>query len=193
MANYLHYDIYDLDLTIIRDNKYLKELILSMSNRSILVIEDIDCTINLQNREEDEEVVNNGYNEVTLSGLLNATDGLWSCCGEEHIIVFTTNHKERLDPALLRPGRMDKQIHLSYCNFYAFKQLAVNYLCISEHELYEKIEELLGQVKVTPAEIGEVLTKDADATECLQDLIKFLQDKKTFKEDSNMKTENCKV
>ncbi|CAJ2659649.1 unnamed protein product [Trifolium pratense] len=177
MANYLNYDIYDLDLTTVGDNRGLREMILGMSNRSILVIEDIDCTINLQNRE-DEEVVNNEHNKVTLSGLLNAVDGLWSCCKEEHIIVFTTNHKERLDPALLRPGRMDKQIHLSYCNFSAFKQLATNYLCITEHELYEKIEVLLGEVKITPAEIAEELTKDADATECLQDLIKFLQAKK---------------
>jgi chaperone BCS1 len=123
------------------------------------------------------------FQQVTLSGLLNAVDGLWSCCKEEHIIVFTTNHKERLDPALLRPGRMDKQIHLSYCNFSAFKQLATNYLCITQHELYEKIEVLLGQVQVTPAEIAEELTKDAEATECLQDLIKFLQAKKLIKED----------
>ncbi|XP_058758970.1 AAA-ATPase At3g50940-like [Vicia villosa] len=183
MANYLNYDIYDLDLTDVIDNKCLRQLLLRMSNRSILVIEDIDCTINLQNREKDEEVVDNGSNKMTLSGLLNAVDGLWSCCGEEHIIVFTTNHKERLDPALLRPGRMDKQIHLSYCNFYAFKQLAINYLCISEHELYEKIEQLLGQVEVTPAEIAEELTKDVDATEILQDLIKFLQTKKMIKEE----------
>ncbi|XP_039686630.1 AAA-ATPase At3g50940 isoform X2 [Medicago truncatula] len=183
MANYLNYDIYDLDLTNVQDNKRLKQLILDMSNRSILVIEDIDCTVKLQNREEDEEIVDNGYNKMTLSGLLNATDGLWSCCGEEHIIVFTTNHKDRLDPALLRPGRMDKQIHLSYCNFSAFKKLVTNYLCITEHELFEKIEVLLGEVQVTPAEIGEELTKDCDATECLQDLIKFLQAKKMIKEE----------
>ncbi|CAL5200985.1 unnamed protein product [Lathyrus oleraceus] len=182
MANYLHYDIYDLDLAVVGDNRNLKDLILGMSSRSILVIEDIDCTIKLQNREEDTEASNNGH-KVTLSGLLNATDGLWSCCAEEHIIVFTTNHKERLDPALLRPGRMDKQIHLSYCNFSAFKQLAMNYLCITQHELYEKIEQLLGQVEVTPAEIAEELTKDVDATECLQDLIKFLQEKKMIKEE----------
>ena len=122
---------------------------------------------------------------MTLSGLLNAVDGLWSCCCEEHIIVFTTNHKERLDPALLRPGRMDKQIHLSYCNFSAFKQLVINYLCITEHELFEKIEVLLGEVQVTPAAIAEELTKDVDATECLQDLIKFLQAKKISKKKVN--------
>jgi len=67
MANYLNYDIYDLDLTDVGDNKSLKQLILGMSNHSILVIEDIDCTINLQNREEDEDVVDNRYNKVCIS------------------------------------------------------------------------------------------------------------------------------
>jgi len=67
MANYLNYDIYDLDLTDVGDNKRLKQLILDMPNRSIIVIEDIDCTINLQNREEEKEVVNNGYNKVCIS------------------------------------------------------------------------------------------------------------------------------
>ncbi|PNX70243.1 mitochondrial chaperone BCS1, partial [Trifolium pratense] len=65
MANYLNYDVYDLDLTAVGDNRRLRELILGMSNRSILVIEDIDCTINLQNRE-DEEVVNNQHNKMVF-------------------------------------------------------------------------------------------------------------------------------
>ena len=47
---------------------------------------------------------------MTLSGLLNFIDGLWSTTGEERIIVFTTNYKDRLDPALLRPGRMDMHV-----------------------------------------------------------------------------------
>ncbi|KAI4295499.1 hypothetical protein L6164_035541 [Bauhinia variegata] len=53
--------------------------------------------------------------EVTLSGLLNFIDGLWSSCGDESIIAFTTNHRDRLDTALPRPGRMDVHIHMSYC------------------------------------------------------------------------------
>ncbi|KAJ6367141.1 hypothetical protein OIU77_003506 [Salix suchowensis] len=52
---------------------------------------------------------------TVLSGLLNFIDGLWSSCGDERIIVFTTGHKENPDPALLRPGRMDMHIHMSYC------------------------------------------------------------------------------
>ncbi|XLU65805.1 hypothetical protein S245_025014, partial [Arachis hypogaea] len=120
MTNYLNYDLYDLDLSAVPTNRELKNLVLNMSNRSIL---------------------------VTLSGLLNAIDGLWSCCGEERIMVFTTNHKEKLDPALLRPGRMDMHIHLSYCTFSAFKQLAFNYLRISHHNLFQEIEGLLREVQ----------------------------------------------
>ena len=42
---------------------------------------------------------------VTFSGFLNALDGVAS--GEERIVFMTTNHLGRLDPALIRPGRVD--------------------------------------------------------------------------------------
>lgn len=42
---------------------------------------------------------------MTFSGFLNALDGVAS--GEERIIFMTTNHVEKLDPALIRPGRVD--------------------------------------------------------------------------------------
>lgn len=42
---------------------------------------------------------------VTFSGLLNALDGVTS--SEERIIFMTTNHYSLLDPALVRPGRVD--------------------------------------------------------------------------------------
>ena len=42
---------------------------------------------------------------VTFSGFLNALDGVTS--GEERIVFLTTNHIDRLDPALIRPGRVD--------------------------------------------------------------------------------------
>lgn len=42
---------------------------------------------------------------ITFSGLLNALDGVASA--EERIIFLTTNHVENLDPALIRPGRVD--------------------------------------------------------------------------------------
>lgn len=124
------------------------------------------------------------FQQVTLSGLLNVIDGLWSCCGEERIFIFTTNHKEKLDPALLRPGRMDMHIHLSYCSFSAFEQLAFNYLGISQHKLFDQIEGLLREVQVTPAEIAGELIKISDVREGLQDIVKFLHNKKMLEEQT---------
>ena len=112
---------------------------------------------------------------------MNVIDGLWSSCEEERIIVFTTNHKEKLDPALLRPGRMDVHVHLSYCTIDGFKVLASNYLNIKgDHQLYREIEGLLKNVEVTPAEIAEELLKrdDLDVSLSLSGLVEFLVEKK---------------
>jgi mitochondrial chaperone BCS1 len=54
MANLLRFDIYDLELTEVDSNSGLRRLLVGMSNRSILVVEDIDCTIELKQREEGE-------------------------------------------------------------------------------------------------------------------------------------------
>ncbi|KAH0986540.1 hypothetical protein GBA52_013717 [Prunus armeniaca] len=120
--------------------------------------------------------------QVTLSGLLNLIDGLWSCCTDERIIIFTTNHKEKLDPALTRPGRMDMHINMSYCTLSAFKQLAFNYHGLSHHQLFEQIEGHIGEVKVTPAEVAGELMKSRDAQTSLQGLINFLLEKKNQQE-----------
>lgn len=48
----------------------------------------------------------NGSKYVTLSGLLNAIDGIAS--EEGRVLIVTTNKPDALDPALLRPGRLDR-------------------------------------------------------------------------------------
>ncbi|KAF8473603.1 hypothetical protein BDZ91DRAFT_715044 [Kalaharituber pfeilii] len=52
--------------------------------------------------------------QISFSGLLNAIDGVAS--HEGRILIMTTNHRERLDPALIRPGRVDVQIEFGYAN-----------------------------------------------------------------------------
>ncbi|XP_074330681.1 AAA-ATPase At3g28580-like [Apium graveolens] len=186
MANLLHYDVYDLELTSVKDNTDLKKLLTEIRGKSIIVIEDIDCSLNLTGKRE---MVNNGEkkedkqktSQVTLSGLLNAIDGLWSSCAGEKIIVFTTNYVENLDPALIRRGRMDKHIELSYCSFEAFKVLAKNYLDIESHELFGKIEELLAEINISPADVAESLMVKSvvgDGENCLKCLISVLKDAK---------------
>lgn len=54
MANYLKFDIYDLELTSIYSNSELRRILLSATNRSILVIEDIDCSTEMKDRHSDD-------------------------------------------------------------------------------------------------------------------------------------------
>ncbi|GKU97055.1 hypothetical protein SLEP1_g10238 [Rubroshorea leprosula] len=107
MANLLSYDIYDLELTAVKDNTELRKLLIETSSKSVIVIEDIDCSLDLtgqrRKKTEKEEVQEetkdpkqrppkdereNIISQVTLSGLLNFIDGLWSACGGERIIIL---------------------------------------------------------------------------------------------------------
>ncbi|KEH35822.1 P-loop nucleoside triphosphate hydrolase superfamily protein [Medicago truncatula] len=181
MAKYLKFDVYDLDLSGVYSNSDLMRVMRNTSNTSIIVIEDIDC-----NKEDLGYAATQGLGyagiaapkKFTLSGLLNYMDGLWSSCGEERIIVFTTNHKDKVDPALLHPGQMDMHIHLSFLKAKAFRILASNYLDIegNHHSLFEQIEELLEKVDVTPAVVAEQLLRSEDADVALKALLKFLQE-----------------
>ncbi|CAM8878139.1 unnamed protein product [Rhodiola kirilowii] len=175
MANYLKFDIYDLELSSIHSDSYLRSILMSTTNRSILIIEDIDCNVEAQDRALE---VDQSDSKLTLSGLLNFIDGLWSSCGDERIIVFTTNHKEKLDPALLRPGRMDVHIHMSYCTPAGFKILASNYLDLKDtHPLFEEIERLMVSAKVTPAEVAEELMRSEDPEVALDGVLNLLKRK----------------
>ncbi|KAA8540905.1 hypothetical protein F0562_024957 [Nyssa sinensis] len=214
MANLLNYHVYDLELTAVKDNSELKKLLIETTSKSIIVMEDIDCSLDLtgerkkkeEKPSEDEkekvkkeisrrEPKEESGSKVTLSGLLNFIDGLWSSSGGERLIVFTTNHVEKLDPALIRRGRMDKHIELSYCSFEGFKVLAKNYLRIEAHPMFDSIEQLMKETKITPADIAEYLMPKSpreDAEKCLSKLIRALEEakEKAAKERADEETED---
>lgn len=205
MANLLKYDVYDLELTAVKDNTELRKLLIETTSKSIIVIEDIDCSLDLtgqrkikkEENSKDEKITDKqkekpikepvkkddeeAKSRVTLSGLLNFIDGIWSACGGERLIVFTTNHVEKLDPALIRRGRMDKHIELSYCSFEAFKVLAKNYLNVESHELLGEIQELIRDAKISPADVAENLmpkSREEEVEKSLRRLIRSLEELK---------------
>lgn len=51
---------------------------------------------------------------LNLSFLLNLLDGILETPGR--ILIVTTNHRDQLDPALIRPGRIDLDIEVGYCD-----------------------------------------------------------------------------
>ncbi|KAF8643766.1 hypothetical protein AX16_008785 [Volvariella volvacea WC 439] len=102
LAGSLSYDICLLNLSErgLTDDK-LNHLLSNAPERCFVLIEDIDAAFNKRVQTSED-----GYqSSVTFSGFLNALDGVAS--GEERIIFMTTNHIEKLDPALIRPGRVD--------------------------------------------------------------------------------------
>lgn len=101
--------------------------------------------------------------------------------------MFTTNHKDKLDPALLRPGRMDVHIHLSYCTPCGFRQLAETYLGIKEHSLFGEIDEAIQKTQVTPAEVAEQLLKSTHIETTLVELVDFLKKKKESYQEQKSK------
>jgi mitochondrial chaperone BCS1 len=114
--------IYAVNLTELND-RTLKTAINSVPANSIILFEDIDCMKAGNRRPETgdrtAETITNNVNEktdpadrfgVTLSGLLNVLDGFQA--PENVLFVMTTNKIETLDPALLRPGRIDYKLFL---------------------------------------------------------------------------------
>ncbi|KAH7848346.1 hypothetical protein Vadar_001672 [Vaccinium darrowii] len=158
--------------------------------------QDIDCSLDLTgdrllknpakltaHREKGRKIAvdceGDSGGRVTLSGLLNFTDGLWSCCGEERIIVFTTNYRDSVDPALVRCGRMDVHVGLGTCGPHAFRSLVRNYLGVEAHEMFDVAESCIrAGGALTPAQIGEILLRNrGDADVAIRAVVSAMQGK----------------
>jgi len=81
----------------------LKSAIEHVPHKSIVVLEDVDALFDASRKKKEGD-----QSKLTFSGLLNALDGVGGSIGQ--IFILTTNHRERLDPALIRNGRVDCQI-----------------------------------------------------------------------------------
>lgn len=103
LAGVLKLNIYFLDLSgSVPSDDALRELVGRLPESCVVLIEDVDS---LFHRREPT-----GRTGVTFSGLLNTLDGVMS--SEGRILCLTTNHRDRVDPALLRPGRVDREFEL---------------------------------------------------------------------------------
>jgi chaperone BCS1 len=113
--------LYYLNLGSVEDDKELIDLVSSGRNwaRSILVIEDADATGVDTGREQKAKTKTK---QLTLSAMLNMLDGLLTPDGL--VVLATSNHPERLDPALLRSGRFDLRLDIGKLDWPAFVNMA---------------------------------------------------------------------
>ncbi|KAK2578582.1 hypothetical protein KPH14_012015 [Odynerus spinipes] len=103
----------------------LNHLLAVAPQQTIILLEDIDAAF--ASREESKEIkaAFDGLNRVTFSGLLNCLDGVAST--EARILFMTTNYLDRLDPALVRPGRVDVKEYIGWCSCYQVEQMFLRF------------------------------------------------------------------
>ncbi|KXJ89980.1 P-loop containing nucleoside triphosphate hydrolase protein [Microdochium bolleyi] len=116
LAGHFGLELYLLHLPTIREDGDLERLFVTLPPQCIVLIEDIDAVglKRQQNVEEDDKEAQlkmlRSAGHCTLSGLLNVLDGVAS--QEGRIVLMTSNFADKLDDALVRPGRIDRMIFL---------------------------------------------------------------------------------
>lgn len=157
LAGELALDIYVISLSASwMNDSTLTNLMSRIPARSILLLEDLDAAFTHstsrdsdstgapegkkegpKNKDEDDkkDVKKdvNDQNTLSLSGLLNSLDSIQA--SEGRILFATTNHLERLDPALSRPGRMDVWVEFKNASKYQAEGLFRNFFPAHEDDI----------------------------------------------------------
>ena len=117
--------------------------------------------------------------QLNLSGLLNVLDGVVDSPGR--IVIMTTNHVEQLDPALIRPGRIDKKLLLGFMEAVDVVAMVEHYfqLVLTDRQVERVTLAVEGTshelpMQMTPAQI-EQLTAEHDEVD---DMIASLEDRR---------------
>ena len=162
LAGHLKLNIYMISLsnTTLTD-AMLETLFEQLPSRCIVLLEDIDSAgiqretmrqqILKSSRKRSKHAPQTYYDEngnpmtpemfvrrmggVTLSGLLNVLDGIHS--KEGHVTVMTSNSPDSLDPALIRPGRIDRKVLFGYASREVISKLFVHIFSKAPEELLE--------------------------------------------------------
>lgn len=191
LAGHFNLEVYSLSLNAqnLNDDN-LGSLFALLPKSCIVLLEDVDASgVKRGEEQKSSEPETNGMNhpmapfnpynftpvksKVSFSGLINAIDG--AAAKEGRILVMTTNHRERLDEALIRPGRVDLQIAFSFASKSVIAELFENLYDVTEDdistlympadfparkeilELAREFSDLVPEGRFTPAEIQGLL------------------------------------
>ena len=137
-----------------------------LPERTILVLEDIDCLFVKRDKQKDS------HNHLTFSGLLNGLDGIARRHG---LLTFmTTNHPERLDSALIRPGRVDYRVEFQEITNGQIKTMFTELVPTQTGRIKEFIQKVrVYRDKLTPAALQQFLFRHKDITSS-DNIIEFM-------------------
>jgi Cdc6-like AAA superfamily ATPase len=191
MANYFNRSIIYIKLNEIKSFRSLLDIIhnklyeiedkcdeykyINIGKNKIIVFEDIDaCCENLikkrgkaKNKSKKELSNYDEDSKLTFDDLLNALNGVIP--NDELIFVMTTNYVEKIDNALIRPGRITLNLELNEIN--------KDIICSMIYKYYpeldiDKIQDDITINKIIPCILENIIRN----TTTYEELLKILQD-----------------
>ena len=160
-------------------------------DKRIIVLEDVDCLTDvvldrdlIENTKPEKEIIKDddfpGYGpkmgatseKLNLSILLNILDGVLEQPGR--ILIMTSNHPEKLDKALIRPGRIDVIVKFDFCKRHEVVEIiqAFTNKIISDKEATHILDSVF-----TPAEVTRTIFENIDDVKSIIENLSKMQEK----------------
>ncbi|KAK4494216.1 hypothetical protein PRZ48_014514 [Zasmidium cellare] len=146
------------------NDDYLEELFDALPQKCLVLLEDVDSAGIGRQSMKNTKKKGDKKKGVTLAGLLNVLDG--PCSHEGRLLVLSTNSPDSLDPALIRPGRIDRKILLGNASAEVTEKLfshifsdnpAAPITAAEMTDLSKQFAESIPEGKLAPAEIQNFL------------------------------------
>jgi chaperone BCS1 len=135
--------------------------IAKMRDAAAALLQGIGETSNANKPATVDEQISNMHTP-TLSELLNALDGVASAEGT--IVIMTTNHPEVLDPAMLRPGRIDRTFYLGHCTAEQAVRLFIKFY---GEDYAKEFQKVAPEGRYTPAQLQELFVSSPMPTDAI--------------------------
>lgn len=174
IGNYTNRSVILVNMRTILTTKAFDIVMKRDAKKHIFVFEEFDCVIDIIASRKIEpvnpdnlissnsrgnnsisimnEMDRRNANKLTLDYILTTLDGYAST--EGRIIIATTNHPEKIDQALKRPGRFGTELNLSYCDRNMIASIVGLHKCVKSETLIDCIPEGICDVW-TPTEVME--------------------------------------
>jgi ATP-dependent Zn protease len=175
IANYTNRNIISISLKLVKTKTQLNNIFFEYYynknnkkeigfDKKIIVFEDIDCIGDIvldRNKEITTQVIDTKKNDlkellaeeqqITLDDILNLWDGIRETSGR--IMIITSNYYNKLDKALIRPGRIDITLELSYISHKVIQDMYTHFF---NEEMDYNVLKNINEYFYTPAEITNI-------------------------------------
>lgn len=187
LANHTKRHIVMVNLQAVRSDEQFRDIMSTASSNNrrvgmdkiIYVLEDVDAASKVVHSREEFEEIEEDEDEkndlalkivprLTLAGILNVLDGIIDTPGR--VLVMTTNHLEVLDPALVRPGRVNMTIHLSYIRGTEARAMVTHHFSDAADDVLDSIRDYVDHHDITPAQLEQLCLIHESAAEIVENL-----------------------